>query len=318
MNYDALNQLQLNFNPTTQVVLQVVLGIIMFGVALDIRVADFGRLIKDPKAPLIGLTCQFLLLPALAFGMITLLNTPAPIAIGVMLVAACPGGNLSNFLTTLANGNGAVSVTMSAVSTMLSIVMTPFNLGFWASLNPETAELMRIISIDPMEITRTVFTILIIPTLLGMGFRQWLPTIAERISKPMKIGSMLVFMLFVLGALSGNLEALTEFWPYVLVPMVLLNAMALLLGYGAARLTGLPQRDRKAVAFETGIQNTGFGLVLAISFFRPAGVGGGMELMCAAWGIWHIITGMTLAFFWLYRDKRQASGKGPTIQASAS
>lgn len=306
MNYDALNQLQLNFDPTTQQVLQVVLGIIMFGVALDLRVVDFRRLISDPKAPLIGLTCQFLLLPALAFCMVSALNTPAPIALGVMLVAACPGGNLSNYLTTLAQGNGAVSVTMSAVSTMLSIVMTPFNLSFWASLNPETAELMRSINIDPMEITQTVVTILIIPTLLGMAFRQWLPSLAERMSKPMKIGSMLIFMVFVIGGLMGNLGPLVEFWPYVLVPMILLNAMALLLGYGAARLMGLPPRDRKAVAFETGIQNSGFGLVLAIRFFRPAGVGGGMELMCAAWGIWHILTGMVLALYWLRRDKRKA------------
>ena len=307
MNYDALNQLQLNFDPTTQQVLQVVLGIIMFGVALDLRLDDFRRLVKDPKAPLIGLCCQFLLLPALAFAMISALNTPAPIALGVMLVAACPGGNLSNYLTTLANGNGAVSVTMSAVSTMLSIVMTPFNLSFWASLNPETAELMRSISIDPLEITQTVFTILIVPTLLGMGCRHWLPKLALRISKPMKIGSMLVFMLFVVGALSGNLGALVKYWPYVLLPMVLLNAMALLLGYTAARLMGLSLRDRKAVAFETGIQNTGFGLVLAIRFFRPAGVGGGMELMCAAWGIWHIITGVMLALLWLKRSKQTAA-----------
>jgi len=307
MDYEALNQIQLNFSPATQQLLQIVLGIIMFGVALELRTADFRRLASDPKTPIIGLVCQFVLLPAIAFALVSALNTPAPIALGVILVAACPGGNLSNYLTTLANGNGAVSVTMSSISTMLSIIMTPLNLTFWASLNPETAALMQSISVDPVEIMTTVVTILIIPTLLGMGCNHWLPTLARRISTPLKFASMLIFLLFVVGALSGNLGALAEYWPLIVLPMVLLNAIGLLLGYTAARLLHLPTRDCRAVMFETGIQNSGFGLILAIRFFRPAGVGGGMELMCAGWGIWHIVTGLGIAFFCAIKDRRIAA-----------
>jgi len=298
-----VDALQLNFNPATQEVLKWVLALIMFGVALDIRWADFKRLAQAPRAPIIGLACQFLLMPALAFAITILMGVGGSLALGMILVAACPGGNLSNFLTGMSHGNAAVSVTMSAVSTVAAIIMTPFNLAFWGGLHPTGAELLREVSINPADIFAQVLIILIIPTVLGMLFGMRFPIIAEKLKGPMRVGSMLVFLSFVVGAFAANWENFIGFIGYVFWIVVLVNAAGFTLGYGMARLGRQGLAECKAVAFETGIQNSGFGLILALQFFGEIG---GIAIVAAWWGIWHIISGLALAQFWRIRTPKNA------------
>jgi len=134
MDIAMVDQVRLNFNPQGLLVINIAIGLMMFGVALELKLEDFKRIILSPKAPVIGLVAQFMFLPALTF-LLTLILRPQPsIALGMILVAACPGGNLSNIITYLAKGNCAVSISMTAVSTAAAVVMTPLNLALWGGV----------------------------------------------------------------------------------------------------------------------------------------------------------------------------------------
>lgn len=293
-----VDQIQLNFNPASLQALNLVLAIIMFGVALDLRVDDFRRVLRAPWAPGIGLLCQFLLMPAFAWLVLLWLEPLPSIALGIMLVAACPGGNVSNFFTSLGQGNAALSVSMSAISTLFSIVMTPLNFMFWARLNPATAELMRSIEIAPAQIFSTVLTILIIPTLAGMLTAHFRPAWARTLITPMRRLSVVFMLVFMGGALISNFDNFLDYVGVAFWIVLVINAAALSLGYGVSRLARLGPRDARAVAFETGIQNSSFGLLLVFNFFDGLG---GMALICAWWGVWHLISGLSLALFWSRR-----------------
>lgn len=296
MGIDAVH---LNFSPESLQALNWVIAIIMFGVALDIHWRDFKAVFSTPKAPLIGLLCQFVLLPAVACGLTLLLDLFFPvapgIALGVILVAACPGGNFSNFLTHFSGGNTALSVTMSSISTLASIVMTPFNIGFWGQLNPHTAPLLKSISIDPVQVFSTVFCILILPLALGMAFQHYRPTLSQKLKKPLQNLSLLFLGVVIVLALKNNFGYFLQYIGLAAGIVFLVNTVALALGYSMSRLTRLSQADAQAVAFEVGIQNAGFGLILIFNFFDGLG---GMALITAWWGVWHLISGLALALWW--------------------
>jgi len=294
----AVDQIHLNFNPEALQALNLILGIVMFGVALDLRVEDFRRVLRAPLAPAIGLCCQFLLMPAFA-SLLVLLLKPAPsMALGIILVAACPGGNVSNFFTSLGRGNAALSVSMSAISTLFSIVMTPFNFMFWGRLNPHTAELLRTIELAPSQILSTVLVILVIPTIAGMLTAHFRPQWASRMLRPMRLLSVAFMLIFILGALAANFSNFIQYIGATFWIVFSVNATALLLGYGVSRLVRLSPRDARAVCFETGIQNSAFGLLLIFNFFGGLG---GMALVAAWWGVWHLVSGLSLALLWSRR-----------------
>lgn len=300
-----IDQVQLAFNPGALAFINVMLAIVMFGVALDLRVADFVRVVKYPKAPAIGLFCQFLAMPAVASLLVWLIQPGASMALGIILVSACPGGNVSNFLTSLARGNAAVSVSMSAISTVASIIMTPFNFVFWANVNPHTRELLQSISLSPADILGTVVVILVLPTMAGMAFAHYRPALAARLLKPMQIFSLLVLAGFVGAALYANFDHFLNYVGMAFWIVLVVNGCGLILGYQLARLLRTEKADAKAVSFETGIQNSGFGLVLVFQFFGGLG---GMAIVVAWWGVWHLLSGITLALFWAWRGRLEQQG----------
>ena len=289
------DQMQLHFNPESLKLLNVILGLVMFGVALDLHVRDFKRLLAAPRGPLIGLAAQFVLLPLFTYLLIRVIEPLPSLALGMILVAACPGGNVSNFMTHLAGGNTALSVTMTAVSTTLALVMTPFNLTFWGSLYPPTADLLTQVQLDPIQVFFTIVMILGIPLAAGMTIRHHYPQVAARLRRPFKIGSIGVFVLFIVIAFAMNFDNFQKFVLQVFYIVLLHNATALLLGFWSSRLLGMPHRDARAVSIEVGIQNSGLGLVLIFDFFHGLG---GMALVAAWWGIWHLIAGLSLALYW--------------------
>lgn len=298
MDAVAVDQIQLNFNKAGLTAINLVIGLMMFGVSLDIKLDDFVRIVRSPKAPAIGLLAQFLLLPALTFAL-TLVLAPIPsIALGMILVAACPGGNLSNLVTYLAGGNTAVSISMTAISTAAAIFMTPLNLTLWGSLNPATAEILRDVSLSPLDVFVTIFLILGIPLILGLTVAKLRPKLVDRVRRPFKILTVIIFLGVVGAALGANFQIFLEVIGLVVFAVLLHNALALAAGWGAARIAGLPPRDRRAVAIEVGIQNSALGLVLVFNFFDGLG---GMAIIVAWWGIWHIISGLTVALLWSRR-----------------
>lgn len=290
-----IDQISIQFDQGFLKTINIALAIIMFGVALDIKLSQVKNILRRPKTPAIGLFIQFMALPALTMGLIYLFNPAPSIALGMILVAACPGGNLSNFLTCFSGGNTTLSVTMSAISTLLSVIMTPLNFSFWGSLNPQTAKLIQQIEVNPFEIFLTVLTILIIPSILGALFGFYFSNLADKIKKPFKYLSILFFIAVVGGALNANWEHFLNYIHMIFTIVVVTNACALALGFYSGRLFKLSTDDSKAISFEVGIQNTGFGLILIFNFFDGLG---GMALGAAWWGIWHIISGLILATFW--------------------
>ncbi len=300
----TLDDLVLDFDASRLATLNLALAAIMFGVALDLRVPELLRIARDPRAPAVGLLCQFLILPAIAFAVGRVLAPTPSVALGLILVASCPGGNVSNYFTWLANGRVEVSVAMTAVSTLAAMLVTPLNLALWGSLSPDTAALLTEVSLDPLEMVRNVALLLAVPAAVGMSMRHWLPQVADRLLKPMKVGGLLFFTVVVVAAFSANTEAFAVAISAVFVPVALLNAAGLSLGYGGAAVVGLPEAERRAVAIEVGIQNSGLGLVLVFAFFDGLG---GMAATAAWWGIWHLLSGATVALQWAWRDRRLAS-----------
>ncbi len=291
----GIDAIQVNFSENALLVMNIVIGFIMFGVALDLRISDFKQSLKNPKPVLIGLMCQFLLLPAITFLLVLILQPSPSIALGLFLVAACPGGNLSNFLTHFAKGNTPLSISMSAISTVLAIVMTPINTLFWASRYEPTREMMTSFSISAVDMLVTIFLMLGLPLLAGMTIRAKFPILAAKVSNIMMKLSLVIFGAFVIVMLANNIEVFIEFVGVIVVIVILHNAIALSTGYFAARSFKIKEADRRAIAIEVGIQNSGLGLVLIFNFFDGLG---GMALVAAFWGIWHIISGISLATYW--------------------
>lgn len=293
-----IDQLQLNFNPESLKLLNLIIGLIMFGVALDLKIEDFKRIAASPIPPLIGLAAQFFLLPALSFLWSLILKPQPSLALGMILIAACPGGNVSNFLTNLARGNTALSISITAISTAVALVMTPLNLTFWGHLNAATAPILHQVHLDPLDVFYTVVIILGIPLLAGMLCAHHAPKLAARLRKPIKTFSIVVFISFIVAAFALNFDNFLNYVPQIWFAVFIQNGLALFGGYATSRLFRLPKRDARAVSIEVGIQNSALGLALVFEFF--AGLGG-MALIAAWWGVWHLISGLTLALIWSKR-----------------
>lgn len=289
-----IDDVLLNFSPGSLNLLNAILAIVMFSIALDLKPADFARLLRGPKPVLTGLLSQFIVLPAVTFLMILVFQPRASIALGLILVAACPGGNISNFITHRAGGNTALSVSMTAIATVMALLMTPFNIAFWGNLYQPTREILREIAIDPVTVAITVFVMLVLPLCLGIVLNINRPDLTARIRRPLQYLSMAIFVLFIILALAANWSFFLGYAGAVALLVLVHNAIALGGGFLTASAAGLSPFDRRAVTIETGIQNSGLGLILIFAFFGGLG---GMAVVAAFWGIWHVISGITLAGF---------------------
>jgi BASS family bile acid:Na+ symporter len=299
-----IDEVRLSFDPNTLKLLNAVLGLVMFGVALELRAADFRAALRTPKALALGLIGHHLLFPAMTYLLISVINPLPSIALGMILVSSCPAGHISNFLVHYARGNTALSVSVSALSTLAALVMTPLNFAFWGNLHPVTAGLMKQVAMNPWEMLEVVVLLLGVPLVVGITVSRRWPSFARAIQKPMQIFSLLVLAAFIGGALAANFKPFLQFVQMVVLVVFVHNLLALSSGYILAAAIRLPERDRRAITFEMGIQNSGLGLILIFNFFNGLG---GMAVVTAWWGIWHIVAGMTLAQFWRGRPPLAAA-----------
>ena len=301
----VLDQVRLNFTPSGLFLLNVTLAFVMFGVALEIDVGNFREILKKPKSLIIGFFSQFLVLPGLTFLLILLIEPSASVALGMLLVASCPGGNISNFISNLAKGNTALSVSLTGIATVGSIFLTPANFAFWGGLYEKASQIIMPIEIDPWHMLRTVVILLGIPMIAGMLFARRFPLITARITKPIKIISILIFAGFVVVAFSNNVNYFLKYIHLIFLIVLAHNAIALLSGFAISTAFRLPSKDRRSISIETGIQNSGLALVLIFSPRLFDGLGG-MAFIAAWWGIWHIVAGLAIAGLW----SRKPLGKG--------
>lgn len=304
---EALNSITINFGEGGMMVVNIILAFVMFGVAMGIRPHIFKEIFVNPRSVIIGVLLQWIALPAVTFAIALALSpliTPM-IALGMILVASCPGGNISNFITSLSKGNIELSISMTAVTTAFAPLVTPFNFFLWGSLYSQIISMNTdiptlIIPFFPM--LEQILFLLGVPILLGLIFRRYLPKLAQRITKPAQLISILLFIAMVAASFSQNFQLFIDHIFYVFFIVLLHNGCALATGYVGGRLTRVSVPDRRSLTIEIGIQNSGLGLIL---LFNPAifppeiwhGHYGGMLFITAWWGIWHIISGLTVAYF---------------------
>ena len=215
-----IDDIKINFDSSGLWVLNIAIGIIMFGVALGITIDDFKRLFKNPKILFVGVLSQFILLPAATFLAILVIKPHPSFALGMMMIAACPGGNVSNFYSKMAGGNAALSVSLTAFATLICIIMTPFNLEFWGNLYEPTAEILKKVKLNPYELFKLVSLILGIPLIAGMLVKHYHSVMAEKIEKVLKPISMLVFVALIFIAFSQNLDIFMNYIHLVLFLVV--------------------------------------------------------------------------------------------------
>ena len=290
-----IDDIKINFDSSGLWVLNIAIGIIMFGVALGISIEDFKRLFKNPKIVFVGVLSQFILLPAATFLAIIIIEPHPSFALGMMMIAACPGGNVSNFFSKMAGGNAALSVSLTAFATLICIFMTPFNLHFWGSLYEPTNAILQTVELNPYDLFKLVLLILGIPLITGMLIKHYHSEMASKIEKVLKPLSMLVFIALIFIAFSQNLDIFLDYIHLVLFLVIFHNIFAFILGFYTAKAFKLDKKDVKTISMETGIQNGGLGLLLIFGFFEGLG---GMALLAAFWGIWDVFSGMALATFW--------------------
>lgn len=284
-----------------QIILSMVLATMVFSVALELRIEDFKRVAQTPKAVICGLIPQFLLLPVATWLVTLWLDLPPNMEAAMILVAACPGGSLSNVVTHMGRGNTALSVSISAVASIIALFATPFNFSWMIATNPETASWLKELSIDSSGIYISLFLLLGVPLSLGLLASHRLPQLTERIRKPLGHFSLIALLLFIVAGLIKERQLLTLGLLPTLLLVVLHNASGLFFGWATSKVMGLGEKDRRAVMIEGGMQNSGLALgIIAVQFNSDLG----MVTLASLWGIWHIVSGMSLAYVWRRKDAR--------------
>ena len=304
---ESLNSVSINFGEGGVMIVNIILAFVMFGVALGIKPRTIKDVVKHPKAIITGAMMQWFALPAVTFAVALALSpiiTPM-IALGMILVASCPGGNISNFLSSLSKGNIVLSVSLTAITTSMSPIITPLNFFFWGSLYSHFISIkndipLLVIPFFPM--LEQILLLLGLPIVLGLLFAHYYPSATKKIMKPLQALSVVLFLGMVVVAFTQNFQIFIDNIFYVFFIVMLHNAVALATGYFGGRMAGLPRNDVKSMTVETGIQNSGLGLALLFNhaIFPPEiwhGHYGGMLFVTAWWGIWHIISGLSVAYY---------------------
>ena len=285
---------------TQQIVLSVVLATMVFSVALELQLDDFLRVARSPKAVVVGLVPQFILLPVATWAATLVLDLPPNVEAAMILVAACPGGSLSNVVTHFGRGNTALSVSISAVASLIALFATPFNFSWMVATNPATAGWLQTLNIDPSDIWISLFALLALPLALGLTLTRRLPDFSARIRKPLGNFSLIALLAFIVLGLIKERQLLTMGLLPTLGLVVAHNAIGLLMGWLTSGVMGLRTADRRAVTIEGGMQNAGLALgIIAVQFNADLG----MVIIASLWGIWHIVSGMSLALLWRRMDR---------------
>jgi bile acid:Na+ symporter, BASS family len=284
-----------HFKPESLRLLNILLGFLMFGVALDIKLSDFKKVIETPKPIFVGLLCQYLLFPALTLLIIYLAQPPTSVALGMILVSACPSGNMANYLTHRARGNVALSVTLNSITVLFASLSTPIVYSIWSAFVPNRESLGQQIAIPFVDMVLIIMQVIVLPLLIGMFLTHRYPDFINKIKKTIATVSVVIFFAFLVGAIIANWDNVVLHLNKIFFIVLIHNALALLMGYATAYIFGLSAQDKRTITLESGVHNTGLGLLLIFNFFNGLG---GMAMIAAWWGIWDLIAPMGLVEYW--------------------
>jgi len=287
----SLSDIQLDFSEDKLLALNIAMAFIMFGVALSIESKNFKEVSRNPKSIITGVVSQFILLPFFTFVFVYFTRPMEGLALGLILVAACPGGNVSNFFSNLSGGNVALSISLTAIATVLAVVFTPINFEFWSNLYLGE-QVGKGITLETWKMLKTISTILVAPLLLGLFFKYKFSQLAARIAEPIKLLSFVLLVIIIAIAFIQNIGIFKEYYHYIIYLVFFHNAIALGSAYLVSKFVGNSEQDSRTISIETGIQNSGLGLVIIFSVFQG---NGGMAIIMAWWGIWHIVGGTVMS-----------------------
>lgn len=288
----------LNTSDGMLILLSAVIAVIMFGIALEMKVDDFRAVAHMPKAMAVGVAAQFILLPAITYLLTIALNFQPSIALGMILVACCPPGNISNVLVYRARGNVALSLSMTALSNFLAIFLMPLNIAFWGGLHPEASQILKEIDVSAIELLADIVLLIGVPLTLGLLISSHKPEFAKKVQPIVKRFSMIFLVLFIVGAMIANINVFVDYIALVALAVIIHDTLALLLGYGIAASFRVSEPNRRAITFEVGVRNTGLGLAIALSIFDGLS---GVAIVAAWWGVWDILAGLVLSGWWARR-----------------
>ena len=298
----AIDQIEVTLNAGGMNTINIVLAFVMYGVSLGIKPGTFVKVFSQPKSVILGLVCQLILLPAFTCLLAIFMSwwISPMMGLGMILVASCPGGNISNFMSSLAKANVELSVSLTAVTTALAVLMTPFNFWLWGNAYLHFAAVhadIPTLVIPLWDVFKTIFILLGIPLVLGILTSHYLPKVAAVLKKPLQWLSIGIFVAMVVLSFGSNLDAFLKCIKYIFLVVLVHNLLALGIGFGVGTIGKVPYKDRRTLTIETGIQNSGLGLALMLgtSLFANFPPHGGMLVITAWWGIWHIISGLTVA-----------------------
>ena len=302
MDVAALDQLTITLSPSSQAMLAGAIIIMMFAIALGLKPEHFSFLRRDPKLFWGGLAAQLIGLPLMTLALVAIMAPHPSIALGMIVVAACPGGNVSNFMTWSARGDTAYSVSLTAGSSVIAAIWTPTAILLWSGLYEPTAELL-----DTINFSRTSFLIqttlmLAAPLALGMAGTHFYPRAAETIRKPLALFGGGILGYVIIKGVADFWPVITAGWTLIYIPVVLHNALAFGVGVGAGRLLGASPARRRTLTFEVGIQNAGLAVVLLLAQLKGLG---GAAAIAAVWGIWHFFSGGVMILLFRALDARK-------------
>ena len=308
----AIDQIDVQLNAGGMNTINIVLAFVMYGVALGIRPGTFVEVFKKPKSVLLGMCAQLVLLPLFTFFLALALGGSISwtMAMGMILVASCPGGNISNFMSSLSKANVELSVSLTAISTALAVFMTPFNFWLYGNLYLHFAHIpgdVPTLVIPLWDVLKTIFILLGVPLVAGILTARYLPKVAGAIKKPLQWVSILFFLAMVVLSFWSNRVAFVQCIKYIFLVVFIHNLLALTIGFVTGTAFKLPYKDRRTLTIETGIQNSGLGLVLLLgtAIFAHFPPHGGMLVITAWWGIWHIVSGLTVSAIFAASDNRK-------------
>ncbi|MFN0173884.1 MAG: bile acid:sodium symporter family protein [Saprospiraceae bacterium] len=294
-----VDTLHLHFNPNQMIVLNMAMAFLMFSVALDVKFSDFRKVVDFPQSVGVGLLAQYLVFPVLTLGIIAVFQPPISVAMGMVLVSMCPSGNMTNFLVHFAKANVPLSVTLNAIIILTATFITPAGFLFWSKFIPGSEALRQSFEIKFWDMALIIIELIVVPLLLGIWLHERKPDFVARIRVWVQRISLLIFFAILILALLGNSDNLANYLGFIFLLVAVHNAVALSNGYLLGKIFRLPLLDRRTLAFEGGVHNTALGLLLIFKFFGGLG---GMALIAAWWGIWDLVTGMGLAWWWRRRN----------------
>jgi BASS family bile acid:Na+ symporter len=276
--------------------LPVALGVVMFGLGLSLTIDDFRRVSRHPRAAVVALVCQVVVMPVICFGLVLAFRLPPELAVGMMLLAASPGGPTANLYSHLFGGNVALNISLTAINSGLVVVTLPIVVNLSAGyFLPDSATL----GLQFGKVLQ-VFAIVVVPVAVGMLLRAWAPEVAQRLNRPVRALSAVVLVVVIGAVLYGERANLAGYFVSVGLAVLAFNIVSLLIGYAVPLLAGVDRRAAIAAGFEIGIHNTAFTITVALS---PALMNNAeMAIPGAVYGIVMFFT--AVAFGWLVTRRR--------------